>query len=321
MHAQTTSDITRKQVNPSGRLMTVIDFRIRPPYKDFLGTTMYAQASRRDRITRSIGFEPSQAAQQESVELLLAEMDVAGVDVGVVVGRNSGSLGSVDNAIVKEFCKSYPDRFVPIASIDPTDRKRALRDINEAVAGGFLAINIEPGGASPPMHTDDRRLYPIYAHCEDRNLPVILMTGGNAGPDLSYSAPERLDRVLGDFPTLQIVSSHGNWPWVHQILHVAFRRPNLYLSPDYLLANLPGMDDYVKAADGWLAERLLYASAFPFAPIKDYLEWFRRLPIRPENLEQIIYRNAARLLNLPRTPPGGRTELIGGVVSQLEEHR
>jgi predicted TIM-barrel fold metal-dependent hydrolase len=288
--------------------MTVIDFRIRPPYKDFLGTAMYAQAERRDRITRSIGFEPSQAAQQKSVELMLDEMDGAGIDMGVVVGRNSGSLGSVDNAVVREFCNAYPGRFIPIASIDPTDRQRAMHDIDEAVADAFLAVNIEPGGASPPMHTDDRRLYPIYAYCEDRNLPVVLMTGGNAGPDLSYSAPERLDRVLGDFPALQVVSSHGNWPWVHQILHVAFRRPNLYLSPDYLLANMPGMDDYVKAADGWLAERILYASAFPFAPIRDYLEWFRRLPIRPENLELITYRNAARLLKIPEAQLGARKQ-------------
>jgi predicted TIM-barrel fold metal-dependent hydrolase len=61
---------------------------------------------------------------------------------------------------------------------------------------------------------------------------------------------------------------------------------------------MPGMDDYVKAADSWLADRILYASAFPFAPVKEYLEWFRRLPIRPENMKQIMYANAARLLRL-----------------------
>lgn len=281
--------------------MKIIDFRIRPPFKDFLGTVMYAGAERRDRITRSIGFEPSPAAQQRSVPLLLSEMDSAGVGLGVVVGRNAGALGIVDNAVVKEFCDSHPGRFIPVASVDPSDRKQAVRDIDEAVAAGFRAINIEPGALSSPMQTDDRRIYPIYAHCEDRDIPVILMTGGNAGPDLSYTSPDRLDRVLADFPTLRIVSAHGNWPWVHQILHVAFRRPNLYLSPDYLLANMPGMDDFLKAADGWLADRFIYASAFPFAPVKAYLDWFRALPIAAGNLEKILYGNAARLLGLDRT--------------------
>lgn len=280
--------------------MAIIDFRIRPPYKGFLDTAMYAGAERRDRITRSIQLEPSPAAQQKSVPMMLVEMDSAGIDLGVVVGRNSGALGSVDNAVVKEFCDAHPGRFIPVASVDPSNRKQAVRDIDAAVSAGFRAVNIEPGGSSPPLHTDDRQLYPIYAHCEDRGVPLIIMTGGNAGPDLSYTAPDRLDRVLGDFPALRIASAHGNWPWAHQILHVAFRRPNLYLSPDYLLSNMPGMDDFVKAADGWLADRFLYASAFPFAPIKGYLDWFRSLPIRPENLDRILYHNAAEFLGLAR---------------------
>jgi len=279
--------------------MNIIDFRIRPPFKDFLGTAMYAGAARRDGITRAIGFEPSPAAERQSIELLINEMDTAGVARGVVVGRNSGSLGSVDNAVVKEFCETYPGRFVPVASIDPVDRKRAVAAIELATKSGFKAFNIEPGGASPPMHTDDRRIYPIYAHLEDCGLPLIIMTGGNAGPDLSYTAPERLDRVLADFPSLRIVSAHGNWPWAHQILHVAFRRPNLYLSPDYLMANMPGANDYLQAADSWLSDRFLYASAFPFAPVAAYADWFRGLPIKRENLERIMWRNAAHLLGLP----------------------
>lgn len=278
--------------------MPIIDFRIRPPYKSFLATAMYRGAARRDRITRDIGFVPSPAAQEKSVELLLAEMDAAGVHIGVVVGRNSGALGRVDNAEVKEFCDAYPGRFVPVGSICPLPRKEAQREVDALIAQGFKAINVEPGGLAEPLHLDDRRLYPLYAHCEDRGVVLIVMGGANAGPDISYSAPEHLDRVLADFPALKIVSSHGSWPWVHQILHVAFRRPNLYLSPDYLMANMPGMDDYVRAADGFLAERFLFASAFPFAPVKAYADWFQRLPIRPENLKRVMHSNAAELLGL-----------------------
>ena len=278
--------------------MKVIDFRIRPPYKEFLDTVMFAQAERRDRITRAIGFEPSIAAQQKSVDLLLAEMDTGGVGAGVVVGRNSGSLGSVPNDVVKEFCDRYPGRFIPVGSVDPHHRKPAIAEIERVMALGFKAINIEPGGSNPPLHVDDAKLYPIYAFCEDRNVPLILMTGGNAGPDVSYSDPQHLDRMLADFPGLMVVASHGSWPWVHQALHVAFRRQNLYLSPDYLLANMPGMDDYIRAADGFLSDRFVYASAFPFAPVSGFLEWFRKLPIRPENIEKILYSNAAKFLNL-----------------------
>ena len=61
------------------------------------------------------------------------------------------------------------------------------------------------------------------------------MAGGNGGPDLSYSDPVHVDRVAADFPALPIVVSHGGWPWVHQILHVAYRRQNVHVSPDMYL--------------------------------------------------------------------------------------
>ncbi|OZB33370.1 MAG: amidohydrolase [Ferrovum sp. 34-44-207] len=278
--------------------MRIIDFRVRPPYKGFLDAKMYTAAARRDQITSSIGFEPSAAAQTKSMQLLVDEMDEAGVSIGVVVGRNSGALGVITNDIVKEVCDLFPDRFIPVASIDPMQWKSAPADIAKARSDGFRAIGLEPGGASIPMHTDDRKLYPLYSFCESEKIVLIIMTGGNAGPDISYTTPERLDRVLSDFPELKIVSSHGNWPWVHQILHVALRRPNLYLSPDYLLSNMPGMDDYVRAADTWLADQFLYASAFPFAPVKGYLDWFQQLPIRASSMEKILFANASRLLGI-----------------------
>jgi len=276
--------------------VTVIDFRIRPPFKGFLDTLMYTQPERRDRFTRQLGLEPSPAATGKSYDLLIEEMDAAGIDIGVVVGRNAGFLGSVSNADVMEFVRQHPKRFIAVASIDLMSHKKAVREIDEAIAAGFRVINMEPGALAVPMPIDDRRLYPVYAHCEDRGVPVILLAGGNAGPDLGATVPIALDRMLADFPTLKVAAAHGGWPWVHQVLHIAFRRPNLYLSPDMYLVNMPGMDDYVKAANGFLAERFIHGSSFPLCPVKGYLDWFNTLPITPENRDRILHRNAIEFL-------------------------
>jgi uncharacterized protein len=278
--------------------MPVIDFRLRPPVAGFLKMAMFVENERRDWATRVHGFEPARSAREKSMLLLLQEMDRAGVTVGVVIGRNSGRYGSISNDDVADIVKAYPGRFVGAASIDPTNRKAAAEQIGNAAKAGFRVINIEPGSYPVPMMSDDRRLYPIYAQCEDAGLPVIIMAGGSAGPDLSYTDPVHLDRVAADFPALKIVVSHGGWPWVHQVLHIAFRRPNIYLSPDQYLANLGGTDDYIRAADGFLADRFLYASSYPFTPVDDYAAWFRSLPIRPEAMEKIMFRNAAALLRL-----------------------
>jgi uncharacterized protein len=280
--------------------MTIIDFRIRPPYKGFLDTLMYSEPERRDRFTRQLGFTPSPAASEKSCALLMDEMDAAGIDIGVVIGRDSGFLGSVSNADVMEFVSVHPDRFLAVASVDLSDRKTALREIDAAMTAGFRAVNIEPGAQLAPMLADDRKLYPIYAHCEDNSVPVIMLAGGNAGPDLEYTVPVALDRVLGDFPRLKIAVAHGGWPWVHQVLHIAFRRPNLYLSPDMYLVNMPGMDDYLKAANGFLVDRFIYGSSFPLCPVKGYLDWFCTLPLNPETMERALHGNALEFLKRPR---------------------
>ncbi len=278
--------------------MSVIDFRLRPPVKGFLDMVMYAKAERRDGITRNHGMQPAASAQAKSMDMLLAEMDEAGVTCGVVMGRYSGLYGSVSNSDVAEIVRTWPRRFVGVGSLDPSERKRAIAQIDEAIALGLKGINLEPGSYPQPLHTDDRRLYPIYAYCEDKDIPVTIMAGGSAGPDLSYTNPVHVDRVAADFPQLRIAITHGAWPWVSEILHVAFRRPNVYLSPDQYLCNMPGMEDYVRAANGFLAERFLYASSYPFIGVQRYAEWFRALPIRPELLPQLMYSNAARFLSL-----------------------
>jgi predicted TIM-barrel fold metal-dependent hydrolase len=278
--------------------MKIIDFRIRPPLKGFLGMVMYSNGPRRDRFTRQLGLEPAASASGCSMPLLLEEMRAANVVHGVIPARCSDYFGSVSNEDVAAIVQEYPGRFSGIAAIDPTDRKAALAQIDTMLAAGFVGATIEPGAYPVPLYADDRKLYPIYAYLEDRNIPVVIMTGGNAGPDLSYSNPVQLDRVAADFPQLRIVVSHGNWPWVSEIVHVAFRRANVYVSPDMYLYNMPGMDDYLKAANGFLAERFIFATAYPLVPVKEYAEWFVRLPLKPENMERCVYRNAAELLGI-----------------------
>jgi predicted TIM-barrel fold metal-dependent hydrolase len=278
--------------------MDIIDFRLRPPARGFLNTAMYKEAERRDRYTRNLGFEPAPSAVQQSMDLMLAEMEQSGVTAGLVVGRHAGALGSVSNDDVHQICAAHPDKLYGAVAIDPTDRRQAVRTIADAMTVGFKMVNIEPGAYPAPLRPDDRRLYPIYAHCADKGLAILLMAGGNAGPNIDYTNPEALDHVLEDFPDLTVVLTHGGWPWVSQVLHLAMRRPNLYVSPDMYLANMPGMEDYVKAANGFLQDRFIFATSYPFCPVAGYADWYQTLGFSDEALEKTMYRNAARLLGL-----------------------
>jgi predicted TIM-barrel fold metal-dependent hydrolase len=278
--------------------LPIIDFRLRPPALGFLASRIYAAPDNRDSYTRRLGFPPVISAQRQSMDLLRQEMDAAGVSTGVVVGRTTATLGTIANADVAAIVAADPKRFVGVGSVDPLRRREAFAELEAMRKLGLRAVNIEPGVLSPATYMDDRRLYPFYAWCEDNRLPVIVMSGGGAGPDITYSAPERIDRVLADFPELTMVSSHGNWPWVHEILSIAFRRPNLYLCPDMYWPSLPGSEDYTRAANSFLSERMLFGTAYPFCPLGEYVRWFTALPLSSAAMENVLWRNAARVLGL-----------------------
>ena len=278
--------------------MTIIDFRLRPPLKGFLDLIMYANAERRDAATRRHGMEPARSAQEQSMDLLLAEMDEAGVTIGVVMGRYSGVYGSVTNQDVADIVSMHPGRFVGVGSIDPSNRRKALRQIDEALALGLKGINLEPGAYPTPLYPDDRRLYPIYALLRRPRHSCRDDGGRQRGTGYHVYATRAHRSRLRRFPGLRVAVTHGGWPWVQEILHVAYRHPNLYVSPDQYLCNMPGADDYLVALNGFLADRFLYGSSYPFIGVKAYADWFRSLPIRPEVLDDVLHRNAARFLDL-----------------------
>lgn len=278
----------------------VVDFRLRPPVGGFLRTIMFRERERTVARTRQLGLEPPRSVLDLSVERLLAEMDEAGVAVGVITGRMSRSrFGTVSNQEAIEIAARHPGRFVVCGAVDPSDREAALREVDR-IAGEWRlpAVSMEPGFAPDPMRIGDRRLYPIYERLQGRGLPVVLTSSLNTGPDISYCEPVDVDRVAQDFPDLRIVVAHACWPWVQPMLGVAFRRANVWLSPDIYAVNLPGRDDFALAARGYLQDRFLFASGYPFAPVKGALEAYRAFGFPAEVAEKVFRTNARTLLRL-----------------------
>ena len=273
-----------------------IDFRLRPPIGAFLDARMY-DVERTARLNRSLGFEPAPSMLERSLEATLGEMDEAGVELGVVVGRTGSSLGEIPNAELVDLVGRHPDRFVAFAGIGSDDMESVDARVAEAMqTPGVAGVAFEPGWGREARYFDDAAFDPLYEHCERAGVAVVLLAGGNAGPDISYSSPVPVDRVAARFPDLTIVIAHGGFPWVSETLGMAFRRPNVYVSPDMYGLTMPGWRDYFEAANGFLSERFLYASSYPFLPIVGALRRFRGLGFSPQTLERLIHGNAARLL-------------------------
>ena len=235
---------------------------------------------------------------QKSPELMLQEMDTAGVTMGVIPGRNGHFKGSISNDDIISLLGDFPGRFVGMAGLNASKREESLEEIHRTVLNGPLkGICMEPGALDKPMYADDPRIYPIYDLCEQHRIPVILMLGGRAGPDITYSDPKIINRIAADFPKTNFIISHGGWPWVQQILGVCFFQKNIYLCPDMYLFNCSGAADYIMAANNFMQDRFLFGTAYPLMPIVDCVSQFKGL-FKPEVLPKLLYKNAAKLLNI-----------------------
>jgi hypothetical protein len=239
------------------------------------------------------------------MELFMAEMDEIGISQAVVNhegGRSNPKLGpvfAVSNDEIAELGALYPGRFHLFGGIDLYDIPAGVAEVERVVGEmGFKGITVNAGWHDPPFYVDDQRFYPIYEKCQELGAILSLTFSIFMGPDLSYVQPIRLQHIAADFPNLLIVVPHGGWPYVMEFLGIAFMYPNVWLAPDFYMfrEGIPGATHYIEAANFYLADRLLFSSVYPSRPLKQSVEEFKRLPLRPEVMEKALCKNAQWIL-------------------------
>jgi uncharacterized protein len=284
----------------------IIDARVRPPYKS-LKQVLVSEPGARPPVRRSplvSGYERTPSMMQKSWELFLEEMDAAGVDKGILVGRQAGHR-IISNDDLAEIRDRYPDRFpVALAGINGADGEAGVQEIERTLKEmHFGGIAVDPGWWVPPRYVDDPANYPLYQRCAELRGVLYLTCSLMQGPDISYAEPYRIQRVANDFPDLQIVVVHGAFPHTSGMIGVMIANAplgNLWVIPDFFqfIPGFPGAQDWVEAANHFLGDRILYASSYPVRPLGQSLTEFRRFSYKPGVLENLLAGNAATLFGL-----------------------
>lgn len=278
----------------------IIDLRSRPALlHDFYGATPgtkeYEVARWLNRRTGSL--DDQHFTRSHTLEGYLAEIDAAGITLAVVVGRETPTL-TVPNERIREITAPHR-QLIGVGSVDPQagDAGATVARIEHAVKTlGLAGINIEPGFGSPPLKADDPLLFPVYDACVQLGVPVFLMSGPTS-PSLEYTDPAPVGKVALAFPQLKIVCYHGFYPYANEMIGVAFRHENVFVVPDMYIF-LPGGSLYIEAANGFMADQLLFGTSYPFRAMGQTVQDFLRLGLRDEVLERVLHGNAARVLNL-----------------------
>lgn len=235
----------------------------------------------------------------------LRMLDEGGIDLAGVYTESFGSrLGvpTADNALVADFVARHPDRVVGFAGVDPWEID-AARQVDEAVAAGLSGVVLSP--FKQQLLPEDPRMARVYGRCEALGVPVLLHTGINWSLDAAYDVghPRHIDAVARAFPDLTIVALHAAWPWVEDMMMVAWRHEHVYVD---LSAHRPrtfarpnsGWEALLRFGNRQLADRVLFASTWTLlgVPPATLAAEVRDLPLDEAVAEQWLGGNALRLL-------------------------
>jgi uncharacterized protein len=235
-------------------------------------------------------------------------LDDAGVSTAVVYTEyyeTSLGIKTVSNDVVADYVARDPGRLLGLAGVDPwkddavSETQRALTDL------GLRGIVLSP--FKQCLDPSDARMARIFGLCEELGVPVFLHTGINWWVDTTYEIghPRHIDRLASSFPNLKIVALHCGWPWVEDMMMVAWRHANIYLDisahrPKHMTIPDSGWSPLLYWGNRMLSNRVVFGSTWTLIgmSIKDLADEVRGLPLKDEVIERWLHGNAERLLGL-----------------------
>lgn len=281
----------------------IIDYGATPPIETLsLGDGSHLANYRRVYASS----EKAAARGKVGLDEWFSDCDKAGIGLTVIKGRDVETTfgGRVTNEAVAEVVATYPDRFIGFAGVDPNKGMTAVRELEHAVTVlGLRGLNLQC--FENRLAIDDRRMYPLYSKCIELDIPVNIHVGVNfslkSSPD--FGRPEMLDRVLCDFPELRVCAAPPGWPWVQELLSVAWRHPNLWIGlvamrPKLLNVDHSGYGPLLQYGRTVLKDRMIAGTAWPMQPMQRVIEEIRALPVEAEIADLWLGGNAKTFLRL-----------------------
>ena len=234
---------------------------------------------------------------------MIEAMDEAGLDHAVLQAEWAyGDYRAINDAVAR-IVQQYPHRLTGYCTVNPgeNDDMAAVleREVRER---GIRGVNLQPFSYEVMAH--DERFHPLYRTCQELNVPVTIHSSVNFSSDrpIEYGRPLYLCDIACAFPDLTIVANHEGWPWVAELVAVAWKHRNVYIeigavAPKYIGMSGGGWETLLQFGNTLLQDQVLFATdnMIPFARA---VEELRQLPLKPGVMEKWLGGNAAALLGL-----------------------
>lgn len=235
----------------------------------------------------------------EDGDALIAAMDAAGVESVLATDllawsypRQQRFAADMTGRIV-ELSRKYPGRIYGLGDYDPGHIGASLAKLEHDVkVNGFVGVYVHVYGWD--IGLDHRKMYPLYAKCEELGIPVSMQTGHvlEAMPS-EHGRPMQLDRIACDFPKLTLIGTHTGFPWVDEMMAVAMKWPNVYINisawlPKYIS---PALLRYMGSRSG--SQKVMFGSNG--LDWGRYLKQMHGLDMPEDRLNRVLFENARRV--------------------------
>ena len=240
------------------------------------------------------------------------EMDHAGISMAILLAIDFGVVYKDLSLSIEELHLEHAKiikrnkRFIAFSGVDPRRGKEGLALFEKAIAEwGFRGLKVySPCGFSP----SDKRLFPYYEICSQRNLAVLTHVGPTTST-LSFkrSNPMGVDDAALNFPRVNFILGHAGVMMYKQAALLAQYRPNIYLDLSGFQAELNR--GYFNGIMKWhssrgLTKKLLFGTDWPIYRFwGDQLKWVNAIKscqtegiISSDDMSNIFYRNIKSIL-------------------------
>lgn len=198
---------------------------------------------------------------------------------------------------VAEVMAADSRRYKGMFGINPHHKMHGVKALERAVKEhGFVCAHLHHYGFG--LRPDDKAFFPFYAKCVELDVPVMIQMGHSA--EFMPSDPGRpiyLDDIALYFPELKIVAAHTGWPWVEEMIAMAWKHPNLYISTT---AHSPKYWDpsFVRFLNSRGKGKVMYGTDFPVLNYADSLAGIDELNLKEDSRKALLRDTAARVFKL-----------------------
>jgi predicted TIM-barrel fold metal-dependent hydrolase len=229
------------------------------------------------------------------ISSLLGSMDRAGIEKAVIC---SIATKPTQFMPILEWSKQIAsERIIPFASVHPEDEDMPgkVKTIHD---WGFKGIKMHP--YYQKFIINEKCMFPFYEAIAAYGLILLCHTGFDiAYPHDRIVDPEKIAEVVEKFPQMKLVTSHfGAWMDWEEVEKYLLGK-EIYMEISYSLGMLS--DDKARYFfKTHPADYLLFGSDSPWDDQAKAIAYLRSFKLGQELEEKILFKNAARLLELDR---------------------